>query len=208
MNYKNISFFAMALSIGTTFLMANEEIAVVTNQETVTSTPTLPSTSVTTTPVAPSSSSTPTTVTNPQGQNGVANSNAIVLPPEIKKVVESGELAAWMIESAQVAQQYVTLLDQGKYAESWDSGAKIFQRTISQPEWVTALRLARARLGGVRARSVKDQRPAWDPKGLPKGAYMVVEYNTSFDKAPNSGELLTLMREADGTWKVLTYQVN
>jgi hypothetical protein len=120
----------------------------------------------------------------------------------------SSEQAAWNIEAAHAAEAYVQLLDQGQYAASWTNGAKLFQKTIPQQEWVQALQAARGRLGAVKSRSLKDQKPAFDPKGLPKGAYMVVEYNTSFAHAANSGELLTLMRESDGKWKVLTYQVN
>lgn len=118
------------------------------------------------------------------------------------------ELAATMPEAAKAANDYVALLDQGKYADSWSEGARVFQSTISQSEWVTALKLARQPLGRVKSRTLKDQKPAWDPAGLPRGSYMVLEYNTSFEGAPNSGELLTLMREPNGKWKVLTYQVN
>lgn len=118
------------------------------------------------------------------------------------------EWTAWLIEAAKVAKDYVLMIDQGKYAESWTHGAKIFQQTITQKEWKTALELARKPLGNVKSRTLKDERPALDPKGLPKGPYMVIEYNTSFERAPKSGELLTLMRESNGAWKVLTYQVN
>lgn len=124
------------------------------------------------------------------------------------ETITTEELNAWLIESAKVAQDYVQLIDQGRYAETWTRGAKLFQKTISQGEWTTALNLARKPLGAVKSRTLKDQKPAWDPKGMPKGAYMVVDYKTSFARAPNSGELLTLMRESNGTWKVLTYQVN
>lgn len=120
----------------------------------------------------------------------------------------SKELAAWMIEAAQVAKDYVDTVDRAAYNETWSKGSSIFQGMISQSEWAAALQLGRAPLGKVTSRTLKDQRPAWDPKGLPGGAYMVVEYDTSFEKAPNSGELLTLRREADGKWKVLTYKVN
>lgn len=130
---------------------------------------------------------------------------AIESPLELQN---SPELAAAKIESAKVAQDYVQLIDQGRYAESWQRGARLFQGTVSQKQWVAALTLARRRLGQVKSRTLKDQRPAWDPRGLPKGAYMVVEYNTSFTRAPQSGELLTLMQEPNGEWKVLTYHVN
>lgn len=121
---------------------------------------------------------------------------------------QNEEMAAWMIEAGQVAKNYVEGLDKGEYAASWTKGDVLFQRTITQKEWTTALNLARKRLGNMRSRTLKDQRPAWDPVGLPKGPYMVVEYNTSFDAAPGSGELLTLRRGGDGKWRVLTYQVN
>ena len=117
------------------------------------------------------------------------------------------QLSAWLIEASKAAEDYVRLLDNGKYAESWTQSAKLFQQTISQNEWKTALELARKRLGGVKSRSLKDIRTAFDPKGLPAGAYMVVIYTTNFDRAPNTEELLTLMRESNGQWKVLTYQV-
>lgn len=118
------------------------------------------------------------------------------------------QIAAWMIESTQVAKDYVDGLDKGQYAQSWSKGDSLFQHTISQEEWAQALTFSRKRLGKMISRKLKDQRPAKDPHGLPKGAYMVVEYDTSFENASNSGELLTLRRGSDGKWRVLTYQVN
>jgi Protein of unknown function (DUF4019) len=121
---------------------------------------------------------------------------------------DQGQTAAGMIESAQVAQDYVDGLDGEQYAQSWTKGDQIFQHTISKEEWTKALNLSRKPLGKVKSRKLKDQRPAWDPHGLPRGAYMVVEYDTSFENAPSSGELLTLRKGSDGKWRVLTYQVN
>lgn len=134
--------------------------------------------------------------------------NTLPIPAEALRDVESGAMSAWLIEALQAARSYVEMLDRGQYSESWNYGAKLFQRTITQAEWTKALELARKRLGGVRSRTLKDERPAYNPRGMPAGVYMVVEFNTSFDRAPNSGELLTLMRDSDGQWHVLTYQVN
>lgn len=117
------------------------------------------------------------------------------------------DMAASMIETAQAAKDYVETIDKGQYAESWKKGDKLFQQTITQEEWVQALNGSRKGLGRVMSRELRLQRPAWNPKGLPKGAYMVIEYNTSFEYAPHAGELLTLRKGADGKWRVLTYQV-
>lgn len=118
------------------------------------------------------------------------------------------EMAAWLLQSAQVANDYVNGLDKEQYAQSWSKGDQVFQNMISKEEWTQALEMSRKPLGKLISRKIKDQRPATDPQGLPKGSYMVVEYDTSFEKAPSSGELLTLRRGNDGTWRVLTYQVN
>lgn len=125
-----------------------------------------------------------------------------------EKNVSEGDLAAWMIETSQIAKEYVDGLDKGQYAQSWTKGDQLFQHTITQPEWEEALNDNRKKLGKVNSRTLKRQLPAWDPKGLPKGPYMVVEYNTDFENAHGSGELLTLRRGTDGKWRVLTYQVN
>jgi len=123
-------------------------------------------------------------------------------------VISQGKAAASMIEALQVAKAYVEEIDKGNYEESWNKGDALFQRTIHPQEWITALNKARTPLGTVTSRSLKDEKPAWDPKGLPRGAYMVVEYTTSFAQAPNSGELLTLRQGEDGKWRVVSYQVN
>lgn len=131
--------------------------------------------------------------------DGLKQSDAIVYPPEVEAAI---------IESGRVAQEWLKLIDQGKYAESWEQAAALFQRTITKSGWVMALDLIRKPLGPVRARILKQQRPAWNPKGLPEGDYMVIEYSTSFTQTTRSGELITMMREQDGDWKVLTYFVN
>lgn len=121
--------------------------------------------------------------------------------------VDPAELNAWMIETAQVSKDYVEGLDKGEYAKSWTKGDQLYQHTITQKEWEYALNKSRKNLGRVKSRTIKKHMPGWDPQGLPKGPYMVVEYKTSFDNAPDSGELLTLRRGSDGKWRVLTYQV-
>ncbi len=145
-------------------------------------------------------------VTSPTSTAKEVQQTGVVTAPGAEPT--SSQWTEWMIEGAKAGEDYVHLIDEGRYGDSWDQGAQFFQKTIPRSEWVLALNLARKRLGAVKSRTIKDQKPAMNPKGLPKGAYMVLRYSTSFAKAPNSGEDLTLMREADGKWKVLTYQVN
>ncbi len=118
----------------------------------------------------------------------------------------TNERAAWVLETSQSAKEYVDLIDRGAYEKSWSKGDSVFQRTISKHEWAQALEQNRKPLGKVISRKIKDQRLAMNPQNLPPGPYMVVLFDTQFEKG-SSNELLTLRRGDGGVWRVLTYQV-
>ena len=44
------------------------------------------------------------------------------------------EETVWMIEGLKEAQDFVKLLDQEKYAETWSKSASLFQNTIKQKD--------------------------------------------------------------------------
>jgi hypothetical protein len=105
------------------------------------------------------------------------------------------------------ANAWLSLVDQGKYENSWETGALSFQFTITKKEWNKALEDIRKPLGTVTSRQLLEQRVAYNPKGLPKGEYLVLYYKTSFSNKADANELLTLQKQNNGQWKVLTYHV-
>lgn len=109
--------------------------------------------------------------------------------------------------SAAVAQSWLKGVDNEKYEQSWDQEAKQAQNVIKKEEWKQVLDAVRKPLGSVVDRKLLDQRTAKDPKGLVPGDYMVLFYKTKFQNKDSSYELITLQKEADGQWRVLTYQV-
>lgn len=108
--------------------------------------------------------------------------------------------------SAAASLTWLGLLDRGDYGKSWDTASAIMKLTLPKDQWITILNKVRKPLGSVRSRTVLDQRTAKDPHGLPKGDYMVMFYKTVFS-SKTANELVTLYFE-EGTWSVLTYQVN
>lgn len=119
------------------------------------------------------------------------------------------EMAAWKLETGQVAKDYLSALDSGQYSQSWSKVDPLFQRTVPQNEWIEAMNLSRKKYGAVRSRTLKLHKIGEvEPRGLPKGLYAEIEYDTSFANKPNVTELLTLRKDPDGKWRVLTYQVN
>ena len=109
--------------------------------------------------------------------------------------------------SVKAAEEWLNLIDREKYEESWDTGSINFQLTVPKNHWVMLMDQIRKPLGDVSSRKILDQRTAKDPKGLPKGDYMVIFFDTSFSKKEVAHELVTLIQTSDGTWKILTYQV-
>jgi len=117
------------------------------------------------------------------------------------------QLEQWVKEVVPLANEYVKLLDRGGYADSWNYGSNFFKHELSQKGWVRTLNLARGRLGNVTSRTLQDVKDVQNPPGAPKGMYMIVLYNTSFEKAANSGETVIFIRDG-GQWKIFFYQVN
>lgn len=138
---------------------------------------------------------------------GFAAAPAVTEKDAGQEATQKEEENSSLIESAQVAKDYVDGVDKGEYDQSWSKSDTVFQNTIPQNEWKDFLTELRKRTGKVVSRRLKDQNPAWNPRGLPEGAYMVIIYNTSFQNLPNVEELLTLRKGPDKKWRVLTYEV-
>lgn len=111
-------------------------------------------------------------------------------------------------QSAKAADAWLKLMDEGNYDETWDKSSATLELLIPKSHWKSLMSALRKPFGSVRSRKLIEQRPAFNPAGLPKGEYMVLVYSTSFSSRPNAHELVTMVKESDGNWKVLTYQAN
>lgn len=108
-------------------------------------------------------------------------------------------------DALKAAEQWLSEVDQGNFTQSWEHGSMVFKLTMPRGEWDKYLRTARKPLGRTISRVAQVIRPAEDPKGLPKGKYMVVVFKTEFEGRPNANELVTLFYETDKQWRPLTY---
>ena len=107
-------------------------------------------------------------------------------------------------QTTPVAEAFLQLLDQGKYAESWQSSAKLMQGKISEKEWVEKLAKARTLSGEFVARERTDASYSTEAQDSPDGEYMMLTYSSNFKKATDVSEYVTVALE--GTrWKVAGY---
>lgn len=103
------------------------------------------------------------------------------------------------------AETWLALTDAGKYGESWDTGASVFQSAVTRAAWEKAMTDARKPLGAVKSRKLKSATFSTSLPQAPPGEYVIVQYDTVFDGSPGAVETVTAMREKDGSWKAAGY---
>jgi hypothetical protein len=92
---------------------------------------------------------------------------------------------------------WLGLVDQQKYAESWNQASSVFRTQVSEPKWEETVKAAREPLGAVGSR--KFLRVTASPDGL----YRVLQFQTSFAEK-TAVETLTFTLE-DGKWKCAAF---
>ena len=78
---------------------------------------------------------------------------------------------------------------------------------LSQEKWLLAVRGARRPLGRVVSRKIKSREHATKLPDAPDGEYFVIQFDTAFERKPNSVETITPMLDTDGTWRVSGYHI-
>jgi hypothetical protein len=112
-------------------------------------------------------------------------------------------------EKAAIAatEKWLTIVDKGKYAESWNESSEYFKQALKQDQWEQALRAVRRPLGKLISRKVKDATYTNSLSGAPDGQYVVIQFNTSFENKKSGIETVTPMIDKDGKWRVSGYYI-
>lgn len=103
------------------------------------------------------------------------------------------------------AQDWLALIDSGKYAESWQDASQLFKSHVSSKQWQSAAKATRLPLGKLQSRKVKSTTDSKTLPGVPDGQYVVIQYDSSFENKESALETVTDMLEKDGQWKVTGY---
>lgn len=109
-------------------------------------------------------------------------------------------------EAAQNAERWLTLMDQGKYGDSWDISSNIFRYKLKKDEWILAAEKLRQPVGSLISRQLVNEIPKKNPTGLPEGLYMILAYRSSFTNRPHAIEVVTMVLSTNDQWKVLFYE--
>jgi hypothetical protein len=106
------------------------------------------------------------------------------------------------------AQQWLALVDAGKYSESWKEAAEYFRNAVPQEQWKQMLQSVRGPLGKKLSRKLKIKEYKTSLPGAPDGEYVVIQYETSYQNKKSAVETVTPMLDKDGKWRVAGYYIN
>ena len=102
---------------------------------------------------------------------------------------------------------WLTLVDSGKYADSWQEAAQFFKNAVAKEQWQSMLSATRAPLGKMSSRKVKSATYTTKLPGAPDGEYVVIQYDSSFEHKQTAVETVRPMLDKDGKWRVSGYFV-
>lgn len=118
------------------------------------------------------------------------------------KISQEDETAA-----VDAARAWLTLMDAEQYAAGWQAAAAFLKESVTEDKWVETMAIVRKPMGSPLSRKVESTKyRTMRPHAL-KGHYLIIKYKTSFANKPQVEESLTMMKEADGTWRVGGYHL-
>ena len=120
-------------------------------------------------------------------------------PIQANEVGEKGAIAA--------SGAWLSLVDEGNYAESWNQAAGLFKNAVTKEQWQSTVKAVRTPLGKVVVRKLKSKKYTETMPGAPDGEYVVIQYETTFENKKSAVETVTPMLDKDGKWRVSGYYI-
>ena len=155
--------------------------------------------------------STPTTATPVQGPTappGGAPLKGQIGNPASAPRPPAADVDPEKVRAAEaVTRAWVSLVDAGKYDESWSDASPLFQARVPQSEWIKAIGAKRGPYGAVKSRVFASIAPENAIPGAPIADYLTIRYSTEFEHgpAPVITEIVTAQRDPEGAWHVTGY---
>lgn len=108
---------------------------------------------------------------------------------------------------AKIAEDWLTLVDNNKYRQSWKEASLSLQTAVPEDRWRQVMANVRDALGELDNRKLSKIKFRDKLPGLPNGDYAVAQFATKFDGKMDAVETVFLAKEDDNVWKVCGYYV-
>jgi hypothetical protein len=127
--------------------------------------------------------------------------------PQVKPEVKQEAKTEAEKAALKVAEDWLQLIDAGKYSESWQEAAEYARAIVNRQNWQKTFQDARQPLGKLISRKLKSTRYTTSAPGAPNGQYVIIQYETSFENKASAVETITPMLDKDGKWRVSGYYI-
>ena len=133
-------------------------------------------------------------------------SNVSATANHVQDVPQNSSAAARPFETgvSTAASQWIALLDNGQWDESWQAAAIVFKAQLTSEKWTPMIQSLRTPLGRVSSRALQSAVRTSTLPGAPAGDYQVLQFKTRFATKPDAIETIVLSREKVG-WRVSGY---
>jgi hypothetical protein len=112
------------------------------------------------------------------------------------------------------AYDWLSLIDEAQYAESWDKASQNLKNSVSKTTWVQTMEsfikntsVFSNPFGKNLSRELIAKHYYTSLPELPDGQYIVIKYKSSFENRTSALETINLILENDGKWRVFGYSM-
>jgi len=110
-------------------------------------------------------------------------------------------------QAVAAAKTWLGLVDTKQYKESWAEAAPFFKERVKEEEWGKMIASVRGPFGDLKSRELIGAQYTNALPGAPDGEYVVIQFQTSFQKKAESVETITPMKDGQGVWRVSGYYI-
>ncbi len=135
---------------------------------------------------------------------GASEFTVVCDPAPVPSVEISNEKAQLAYAAAT---EWLALVDREGKAEAWQSLAAYAREVVKQEDFLQSLQRIEGSLGKVVARKLKSAKYLTAMPSAPDGHYMVLVFETRFEKKAEATETVIPMQQEDGSWRVSGYDV-
>ncbi len=125
---------------------------------------------------------------------------AIIIAPQITKRPDKNKVDA----TVAAAQEFLQLVDAGRYADSWLIADPYLQQTLPVLDWEEKLSKIREPLGSLDSRELEDASFTAAAEELPDSEFVLLEYRSQFSQK-QVDEAITVVLGRDNRWRVVGY---
>jgi hypothetical protein len=114
----------------------------------------------------------------------------------------------WEREATGATRSWLRLVDDGRHPASWTSASPLLREEIGPLEWEEALRAVRVPLGRCLWRRLQSRSVVEGPSGDRRGPYVVVRFESVFERRADAVETITLAFGPDARWRAAAYFIS